>query len=125
MVTDTFTATQPATGTTTTNDVWTSVITDDGHGNVTVERTWEADAGIAPCTESFTLSSDRRSLTAAAGNTCPTTTPTLTNTLGPVTATLSSSRTSYTTMATYTLSETVNGAPYDGTGMAIGVCTKK
>jgi hypothetical protein len=123
-VTDTLTQTQPTSGVTTTDDLWMAVITDDGNGNLTEQRTWEDDSGIAPCTEHFTLSRDGHSFTLVGTQTCPTTTPTLTNTLNQVNGTLDTSGTTFTVDGSYTLSGTAGGQPFDATGMSTGTCTK-
>jgi hypothetical protein len=124
MATDMLMQTQPTSVTMTTNDAWVTVITDDGSGNVTVERTWEGDAGNPPCTEHFTLSRNGQSITSGGAQTCPGRVSTVTEMI-TVTATISSGGTSYTSSANYTLSGTVGtGQTYAATGVSTGDCTK-
>lgn len=100
----------------------TVVITDDGMGNLTSVRTPD-DAG-SPCTLHSKLSSDGKSTTVDAGQTCPTANGgTITYTSGGSTLT---SPTTYTSMSTWTFSgTTMKGAPLVGTGSGTSTCTKK
>jgi hypothetical protein len=134
-VSDGFVGTWDCTGTSTTtfsqpantppsmsNTGSTTVITDDGMGNLTSVRT--PDEAGAPCTLHSKLSSDGKSTTLEMGETC--TAPnggTLTYTSGGSTLTNPST---YASMATWTFSgTTTKGAPLVGTGSGMSTCTKK
>ncbi|MGH7438235.1 MAG: hypothetical protein ACRENE_21330 [Polyangiaceae bacterium] len=102
----------------------TDVITDDGHGHLTIVRTGEGDAGFPACTLHATLSADGKSTNAVTPESCPGAFG-LTQTVTSGTATIGSDGTTYTNRVTYTLEGTnAKGAPVVGTGLAMGSCTK-
>jgi hypothetical protein len=102
----------------------TNVITDDGHGNLTIVRTSEADGGNPPCTLHSTLSSDGKSINAVAPESCAGTAG-VTQTITSGMATLGSGNDTYKTTVSYTLEGTSpTGGTVMATGLSHGTCTK-
>jgi hypothetical protein len=112
----------PNTPPSTVNTGATTVITDDGMGNITSVRTPD-DAGV-PCTLHSKLNSDGKSTTIAMGQTCTLAGGgTITYTSGGSTLTNPST---YSSTATWTFSGmTMKGMPLIGTGSGMSSCTKK
>jgi hypothetical protein len=111
----------PNTPPSTVSNASTVVITDDGMGNLTSDRTPD-DAGV-PCTLHSKLNSDGKSTTLATGQSCTTTGGgTITYTSG---GTQLTNPGSYTSTSTWTFSGmTTKGMPLVGTGSGMATCTK-
>jgi hypothetical protein len=112
----------PNTPPSTVNTASTTVITDDGMGNLTTDRT-PIDAG-PPCVLHSKLSSDGKSTTIETGQSCTVANGgTITYTSGGSTLTNPST---YASTATWTFSGmTMKGMPLVGTGSGMSTCTKK
>jgi hypothetical protein len=102
----------------------TNVITDDGHGNLTLVRTGDEDGGSPPCTLHSTLSADRKSINAVTPEKCPGAAG-ITQTITSGMSTIGSGNDTYTSEVAFTLDGTgAQGATVAATGLATGTCTK-
>jgi hypothetical protein len=102
----------------------TSVITDDGQGNVTIARSSDLDGGLPPCTLHSTLSADGKTLTGKVPETCPAN-ASIVQTITSASANMAAGNMSYSSSAAYTLSGTnANGKMVQATGSSAATCTK-
>ena len=120
----TTTYTAPAATTVTSMTMGQSVISDDGHGNLTIQRSSEEDGGFPPCTLHGTLNSDGKSTTGKTPETCPGNAM-ITQTITMAGSTMNSNNTSYTSNSSFSLSGTnANGKMVQATGTGSSTCTK-
>jgi hypothetical protein len=116
--------TAPASTTVTSMTMGQSVISDDGHGNLTIQRTSEEDGGSPPCTLHATLNADGRSTTGKTPETCPGNAM-ITQTLTMAGSTMNSNNTSYASSSSFTLGGTnANGKMVQAAGMGSSTCSK-
>jgi hypothetical protein len=120
----TTTYTAPAATTVMSMTMGQSVISDDGKGNLTIQRTSEEDGGFPPCTLHATLNADGKSTTGKTPETCPGNAM-ITQTITMAGSTMNSNNTSYASDSSFSLSGTnANGKMVQATGTATSMCTK-
>lgn len=120
----TTTYTSPASTMVTSMTMGQSVISDDGHGNLTIQRSSETDGGFPPCTLHATLNADGKSTAGKTPETCPGNAM-VTQTITIADSTMNSENTSYASSTSFTLAGTnANGKMVQASGMGSSTCTK-
>ena len=102
----------------------TNVVTDDGHGNLTLIRSSDQDGGAPPCTLHSTLSAEGKSINAVAPESCALPAG-VTQTVTSGMATIGAGNDTHTNKVSYTLEGTnAQGAAVIATSLSMATCMK-